>query len=74
MTFIETLIASFSIVFSGFVVFMLIALPIGLAFEKASNKNARKRQLAYRLANQCKGITKQGKQCLNEKDCIHHSN
>jgi hypothetical protein len=56
------------------VVFLAIALPIALAVESVSKRIANKRSVAYRLANQCKGITKKGEQCLNWSDCPHHAN
>ena len=74
MTSIEILIASYSVVFVGFAVFYAIALPISLALESVGKRISKKRSVAYRLANQCKGITKKGEQCLNWLDCPHHSN
>lgn len=74
MTFIETLLASFSVALLAFAVFYAIALPISLALESVSKRIANKRSVAYRLENQCKGITKKGSQCLNWSDCPHHSN
>ena len=74
MTSIEILIASYSVVFVGFAVFYAIALPISLALHSVEKRIANKRSVAYRLANQCKGITKKGEQCLNWSDCPHHSN
>jgi hypothetical protein len=74
MTSIEMVIASYAIVFVGFALLYAIALPISLALESVSKRITRKRELAYRLANQCKGITKKGEQCLKWNDCPHHSN
>ena len=53
---------------------VLVAPYLGLAIDSVSERITRKRQVAYRLANQCKGITKKGQQCLNWSDCSHHSN
>ena len=58
----------------GMASFIAIALPISLVIEKVRETNATKKAIAYRLANQCKGITKKGEQCLNWSDCPHHSN
>ena len=74
MTNIEIVIASYAVVFVGFALFYVIALPISLAVESVSKRIANKRSDAYRLANQCKGITKKGEQCLNWSDCPHHAN
>ncbi len=74
MTNIEILIASYSVVFVGFALLYAIALPISLTLESVSKRIANKRSVAYRLANQCKGITKKGEQCLKWSDCPHHSN
>ena len=74
MTSIELVIASYAIVFVGFALLYAIALPISLAVESVSKRISNKRSVAYRLANQCKGITKKGEQCLKWNDCPHHSN
>ena len=56
------------------VVALVVALVVSFIANAISERITRKRELAYRLANQCKGITKKGEQCLRWNDCPHHSN
>ena len=51
-----------------------VAVGVSYVWDKVANIIAKKRESNWMLANQCKGITKQGKQCRNLKDCPHHSN
>ena len=74
MTSIEMVIASYAIVIVLGISLLAIIVPIGMAIENVSKRVERKRSVAYRLANQCKGITKKGEQCLRWNDCPHHSN
>ena len=74
MTTIELVVASYAIVIVLGISLLAIIVPIGMAIENVSNRIERKRQVAYRLANQCKGITKKGNQCLRWNDCPNHAN
>ena len=74
MSGLQLVFGSYAIAIVGFAVVYAIGLPISLVVESVSKRIANKRQVAYRLANQCKGITKKGQQCLNWSDCPHHSN
>lgn len=64
----------FVIVLSVIVIGYAAILPIRMIADKVSETIAKKKAIAYRLQNQCKGITKKGEQCLNWSDCPHHSN
>ena len=74
MTTIELVVASYAIVIVLGISLLAIIVPIGIAIENVSNRIERKRSVAYRLANQCKGITKKGNQCLRWNDCPNHAN
>ena len=74
MTTIELVVASYAIVIVLGISLLAIIVPIGMAIDNLSDRIERKRSVAYRLANQCKGITKKGEQCLRWNDCPHHSN
>lgn len=74
MTTIQLVLSSYAIVIVLGGAFLAIVMPIGMAIENVSKRIERKRSVAYRLANQCKGITKKGQQCLNWSDCPHHKN
>ena len=56
------------------VVALVVALAVSFIANAISERITNKRQVAYRLANQCKGITKKGEQCLRWNDCPHHAN
>jgi hypothetical protein len=72
MTIIETLVINYAIATVSIALFFGIAFVISSTIEAITAPIKRNRAIAYRLANQCKGITLKGVQCLKEKDCPNH--
>ena len=63
---------AYAIAIVSIALFLAIAFVVGSVVEFISSRIKRNRAIAYRLANQCKGITLKGVQCLKEKDCPNH--
>jgi predicted permease len=67
----------FTIVVVSFLIFIgvwLLVYGVGFLIEKIKDQVNTNRKIAYRIANQCKGMTKKGERCLNWSDCPHHIN
>ena len=63
---------AYAIAIISLAVFFAIAFVVSSVVELISSRIKRNRAIAYRLANQCKGITKKGEQCLRWNDCPSH--